>query len=112
MSLNIVCLMSTSSDSCRGSQAIRRIFPYGAWRLIRRWGPRVFAGATSGIGKESARVLAKHGAHVILEVCNVKLGEEVCGEIHRETPAAHLDVIRLDLNSLASVREFAADFKA
>lgn len=72
----------------------------------------IVTGATSGIGKESARVLAKHGAHVILAVRNVKLGEEVCGEIHRETPAARLDVMRLDLNSLASVREFAADFKA
>ena len=51
MSLNIVCLMSMSSDSCHGSQAGRRVFPYGAWRLIRRWGPRVFAGAASGIGE-------------------------------------------------------------
>lgn len=56
--------------------------------------------------------MAKHGAHVIVAVRNVKLGDEVCGEIHRETPAARLDVMRLDLNSLASDREFAADFKA
>lgn len=71
-----------------------------------------FAGATSGIGKESARVLAKRGAHVILAVRNVKLGEEVCAEIRKETPAARLDVMLLDLNSLTSVREFAASFKS
>ena len=59
-----------------------------------------FAGATSRIGKEAASVLAKHGADVILAVRNVKLGEEVCGEIHRETPAERLDVMRLYLNSL------------
>lgn len=56
--------------------------------------------------------MAKRGAHVVLAVRNVKLGESVCDEIHKETPAARLDVRHLDLNSLTSVREFAADFKS
>ncbi|XP_024364993.1 short-chain dehydrogenase TIC 32 B, chloroplastic [Physcomitrium patens] len=72
----------------------------------------IVTGATSGIGKESARVLAKRGAHVILAVRNVKVGEAVCTEILKETPTARLDAMHLDLNSLISVREFAANFRA
>lgn len=72
----------------------------------------IVTGATSGIGKECARVLAKRGAHVVLAVRNVQLGETVCEEIHKETPAARLDGMHLDLNSLTSVREFAANFKS
>jgi len=72
----------------------------------------IVTGATSGIGKEAARVLAKRGAHVILAVRNVKLGETVSAEILLESPTARVDVMHLDLNSLTSVREFVENFKA
>jgi NAD(P)-dependent dehydrogenase (short-subunit alcohol dehydrogenase family) len=79
------------------------------WPLLIEWN---VAGATSGIGKEAARVLAKRGAHVILAVRNVKLGETVSAEILLESPTARVDVMHLDLNSLTSVREFVENFIA
>ncbi|CAM6036988.1 unnamed protein product [Sphagnum compactum] len=69
-------------------------------------------GATSGIGKETARVLAKRGAHVIMAVRNTKAGEEIKLKFLEEDPSATLDVMQLDLGSLASVRKFAGDFRA
>lgn len=79
------------------------------WPLLIEWN---VAGATSGIGKEAARVLAKRGAHVILAVRNVKLGETVSAGILLESPTARVDVMHLNLNSLTSVREFVENFKA
>lgn len=72
----------------------------------------LFAGATSGIGKETARVLAKRGAHIIMAIRNTKTGEEVKTAISDETPNARVDIIQLDLASLASVRNFAEEFKS
>lgn len=72
----------------------------------------LFAGATSGIGKETARVLAKRGAHIIMAIRNTKSGEEVKTAISDETPNARVDIIQLDLASLASVRNFAEEFKS
>jgi NAD(P)-dependent dehydrogenase (short-subunit alcohol dehydrogenase family) len=69
-------------------------------------------GATSGVGKETARVLAKRGAHVIMAVRNTKAGEETKLKFLEEDPSATLDVMQLDLGSLASVRKFAGDFRA
>lgn len=72
----------------------------------------IISGATSGIGKETARVLAKRGAHIIMAIRNTKSGEEVKTAISDETPNARVDIIQLDLASLASVRKFAEEFKS
>jgi NAD(P)-dependent dehydrogenase (short-subunit alcohol dehydrogenase family) len=69
-------------------------------------------GTTSGIGKETARVFAKKGAHVIMAVRNTKLGEEMKHKFLEETPNAIVDVMPLDLSSLASIRKFVEDFNA
>ncbi|XP_024996343.1 short-chain dehydrogenase TIC 32, chloroplastic-like isoform X1 [Cynara cardunculus var. scolymus] len=70
----------------------------------------IVTGATSGIGTETARVLAMHGVHVVLAVRNTEKGRKVKETILNETPNAKLDVMELDLSSLASVRTFAAEF--
>lgn len=70
----------------------------------------VSTGATSGIGKESARVLAMKGAHVIMAIRNLKTGEEVKSEITRDVPKARVELMKLDLSSLASVRQFSDEF--
>jgi len=57
-------------------------------------------------------VLAKRGAHVIMAVRNTKAGEETKLKFLEEDPSATLDVMQLDLGSLASVRKFAGDFRA
>ena len=72
----------------------------------------MFAGASSGIGVETARVLALRGVHVIMGVRNLSSGNNVKKAIVEEIPSAQVDVLELDLSSMASVRKFASDFKA
>jgi len=68
----------------------------------------VVTGANSGTGKETTRRLAEAGASVVLAVRSVEKGEEARQEILSEHPAADLEVRRLDLADLGSVREFAS----
>ncbi|GAA0439605.1 oxidoreductase [Acrocarpospora corrugata] len=67
----------------------------------------VVTGANSGTGKEAARRLADAGARVVLAVRTPAKGEQARAEILARHPHAQLDVRRLDLADLASVREFA-----
>ncbi|KAK9028329.1 hypothetical protein V6N11_068136 [Hibiscus sabdariffa] len=69
-------------------------------------------GASSGIGAETARVLALHGVHVVMGVRNVAAGRDVKEAILKEIPTAKVDAIELDLSSMASVRKFASDFNS
>jgi NAD(P)-dependent dehydrogenase (short-subunit alcohol dehydrogenase family) len=70
----------------------------------------VVTGANSGLGKSTARELARAGATVIIAVRNTDKGEQAAAEIRREVPSADVNVQRLDLADLASVREFAHEF--
>eukprot|EP00252_Welwitschia_mirabilis_P006010 TRINITY_DN1665_c0_g1_i1.p1 TRINITY_DN1665_c0_g1~~TRINITY_DN1665_c0_g1_i1.p1 ORF type:complete len:320 (-),score=12.64 TRINITY_DN1665_c0_g1_i1:237-1196(-) len=70
----------------------------------------IVTGATSGIGLETARVLAKRGARIIIPARNVKLGQEIKGRLKKESPDAEIIVMALDLSSFASVRSFASRF--
>jgi NAD(P)-dependent dehydrogenase (short-subunit alcohol dehydrogenase family) len=72
----------------------------------------VVTGATSGIGEETARGLARLGATVVLAVRDPRKGEAVREEIVRDTANPRVDVMRVDLSSQASIRDFAAAFKA
>jgi NAD(P)-dependent dehydrogenase (short-subunit alcohol dehydrogenase family) len=67
----------------------------------------VVTGANSGTGKEAARRLAGAGAHVIMAVRTVAKGEQARSEILASDPGAQLEVRRIDLADLASVREFS-----
>lgn len=67
-------------------------------------------GATSGIGAETARVLAKRGARLVLPARSVKAAEEARGRILAEFPAAEVVAMALDLSSLTSVRSFVSYF--
>ncbi|KAI3822229.1 hypothetical protein L1987_09816 [Smallanthus sonchifolius] len=67
----------------------------------------IVTGATSGIGAETARVLALRGVRVIMAVRNTEKGTKVKEMILKETPDAKVDVMELDLSSMASVRDFA-----
>lgn len=72
----------------------------------------VSAGASSGIGAETARVLALRGVHVVMAVRNTASGASVKDAILKETPNAKVDVMELDLTSKESVRKFAAEFNS
>jgi NAD(P)-dependent dehydrogenase (short-subunit alcohol dehydrogenase family) len=69
-------------------------------------------GASSGIGAETARTLAGAGAQVVLAVRDTDAGEKVASSIREQHPDAQLEVMKLDLTSLASVRAFADAFLA
>ena len=76
----------------------------GNWQII--------AGASSGIGTGTARVLAQRGVHVTIAVRNMAAGQKVREAIVKEIPEAKIDVMELDLSSMASVRRFAAEFNS
>lgn len=69
----------------------------------------VITGAASGIGTETARALLLSGARVILAVRDVNKGEAVAQTLRSETGNGQAQVVKLDLSSLASVREGAAN---
>jgi len=64
----------------------------------------VITGGSGGLGLETARVLAANGAEVVLAVRNPAKGEAAAASLRGQ-----VDVRRLDVADLASVREFAAD---
>jgi NAD(P)-dependent dehydrogenase (short-subunit alcohol dehydrogenase family) len=67
----------------------------------------VVTGANSGLGASTARELVRAGASVVAAVRNVAKGESVASEIRAAIPDASIEVSKLDLGDLASVRDFA-----
>ncbi|MEU6652002.1 SDR family NAD(P)-dependent oxidoreductase [Streptomyces sp. NPDC046900] len=68
----------------------------------------VVTGANSGIGVETARALAAHGAEVTLAVRRPEAGEQVAAELRKATGNDAIHVARLDVGDLDSVRAFTA----
>jgi retinol dehydrogenase 12 len=71
----------------------------------------LITGTTHGIGRVTARELARAGHHVVMLCRNVAAAGEVRAEIVTRVPAATLDVLECDLASLASVRNCAAEIR-
>jgi NAD(P)-dependent dehydrogenase (short-subunit alcohol dehydrogenase family) len=72
----------------------------------------VVTGANSGIGFETARVLAGRGAHVVLACRDPGKANGAAARICGAFLHADVQVVRLDLASLASVREAARELRA
>ncbi|KAJ6307941.1 hypothetical protein OIU76_017678 [Salix suchowensis] len=72
----------------------------------------IITGATSGIGAETARVLAKRGARLVLPARSLKAAEDAKARIISENPDAEIIVMGLDLSSLNSVRNFVSEFES
>ncbi|MBK9738165.1 MAG: SDR family oxidoreductase [Actinobacteria bacterium] len=72
----------------------------------------VVTGANSGLGLETALELARHGAAVTLAVRDLDKGEQARADIAAAAPDAVVDVARLDLADLGSVRGFAEAWSA
>ncbi|MFI9567919.1 SDR family NAD(P)-dependent oxidoreductase [Streptomyces rishiriensis] len=64
----------------------------------------VVTGANTGLGFETARALAEHGATVVLAVRDVEKGKKAAARM-----AGNVTVQELDLSSLESIRAAAAD---
>lgn len=71
-------------------------------------------GANTGIGKETARVLYKHNAHVIMGCRNQERMDEAIADIKANAPSSKgiLEGMVLNLGDLDSVKQFAKDFAA
>ena len=72
----------------------------------------VVTGANSGLGYDTAALLAGKGAHVVLAVRNLDKGTEALDRIKKTTPNAVVTLQQLDLSSLASVRAAADELRA
>ncbi|WP_334666455.1 oxidoreductase, partial [Streptomyces cyaneofuscatus] len=67
----------------------------------------VVTGANSGLGLATARALARRGGRVILAVRDEERGRRAVADITAGQPGAELEVRRLDLADLDSVRAFS-----
>ncbi|KXS19833.1 oxidoreductase [Gonapodya prolifera JEL478] len=76
----------------------------------------IVTGSTNGIGVETARALANHGALVIIAGRSAERAQNTADEINKEIAAkggsGKAEPAVLELSDLASVRKFTADFKA
>lgn len=71
----------------------------------------IVTGSSSGIGFETAKVLAGKGAEVVIAVRNIDKGNKAKSKIQNRFEDAGLEVMQLDLADLESVRKFAGEFK-
>jgi NAD(P)-dependent dehydrogenase (short-subunit alcohol dehydrogenase family) len=69
----------------------------------------VVTGANGGLGLATARALAAHGAVVVMAVRDREKAGAAAQQIRAAHPAAALDLVPLDLGSLASVRAAAVE---
>ncbi|MEM6995385.1 MAG: SDR family oxidoreductase [Myxococcota bacterium] len=67
-------------------------------------------GANAGIGRETARGLAQEGATVVMAARNRSKGEEAVADVKETSGNDKVELLELDLASLASVRAAAKTF--
>jgi NAD(P)-dependent dehydrogenase (short-subunit alcohol dehydrogenase family) len=72
----------------------------------------IVTGSNSGIGRTTVEQLARQGAQVILACRRTDEGERARGEILSSGVPGTIEVMRLDLGDLSSVRAFAHAFRA
>ncbi|XP_052173599.1 short-chain dehydrogenase TIC 32 B, chloroplastic-like isoform X2 [Diospyros lotus] len=72
----------------------------------------IVTGGSSGIGLETARVLALRKARVIIAARNLEAANKAKQLILQGNGAARVDIFRLDLCSPESIRAFVDDFTA
>src|SRR5262245_30671635 len=72
----------------------------------------VITGANTGLGYETAAALAAKGAHVVLAVRNLDKGKDAAALISERNPGTRVTLQELDLTSLQSIREAAAQIRA
>jgi NAD(P)-dependent dehydrogenase (short-subunit alcohol dehydrogenase family) len=72
----------------------------------------VVTGANTGIGLETARALARLGATVVMTARSRPRGEAALADVRASAPGAKVELLELDLASLAKVRAAAAELLA
>ena len=71
----------------------------------------VITGANSGIGKASAEQLASMGAEVVMVCRNRGRGERAKAAVEKNSGSKSVELMLVDLASLASVRQFAQEYE-
>jgi NAD(P)-dependent dehydrogenase (short-subunit alcohol dehydrogenase family) len=72
----------------------------------------VVTGANAGLGLQTARVLAERGAEVVLACRDLDKAKRAADRIRAGDRRARVTTVRLDLASLASVREAADEIRS
>jgi NAD(P)-dependent dehydrogenase (short-subunit alcohol dehydrogenase family) len=72
----------------------------------------VVTGGNGGLGLETSRQLAAHGAHVVIGARNLDKAETARTSILATAPNASLEILPLNLGSLKSVAAFATAVKS
>lgn len=79
-----------------------------AWKTQKLDGKTVLiTGANTGIGKETARDLAKRGAHIIIACRDIEKGDAAMKEIIEQSGNSNITLKKLNLADTKSIREFA-----
>jgi len=71
----------------------------------------IVTGSNTGIGKETARVLAGMGATVILACRDATKTQKVVEELKEDTKNNNIEFVKLDLSDLKSIKEFSEEFR-
>jgi len=71
----------------------------------------IVTGPTSGLGKETLRVLSKKNATVIMAARDIKRAESVKNEMLSQNKNGKIDIQELDLSSLESINNFSEAIK-
>src|SRR5438445_3943566 len=72
----------------------------------------LITGSNTGIGFATAQWLAGNGAEIIVACRNLDKGKQAMTKLRDAVPGVKADLLRLDLASLASVRQAAATLNA
>ena len=72
----------------------------------------IVTGANNGLGFETTIAFAEKGAQLIMACRSMGKAEPAHAEIMRRVPGASVEVIPLDLASLASIQDFVTAFQA
>lgn len=70
----------------------------------------IVTGANDGLGFQTTLALSKTGMKVVMACRSLKKGNKALEEIIRQVPEANLELMRLDLSKLSSVRAFAEEY--
>ncbi len=75
-------------------------------------GRYIVTGGNAGLGYFTAEILARRGARVTIAARNAERAERAAASIRAQVPGAVIELVRLDLADLASVRDAAAELAA
>ena len=72
----------------------------------------IVTGANSGLGFEASKMFAEKNAHVVMACRSLEKGKKARKKIERKVGEVSLEVRKIDLASLESIKDFAQEYKA